>query len=173
MPAMMLRKKMNHMIAYWPARTYFRQLTNEGIGTRQVAARPGQTGDKTELDRVFGDVEDDGDSGGYGLGRQRRRGIGGDDHDDLSPNQFGRQRREPVKPTFGPAVVDRHVLALDIARLFEALAKGTQALGNRFGRSDFEKSDHRHRRLLRARRERPRGRCTAAEQDDEFAPSYA
>jgi hypothetical protein len=27
--------------------------------------------------------------------------------------------------------------------------------------------------LLRARRERPRGRCTAAEQDDEFAPSYA
>src|SRR5215813_15343745 len=83
MPAMMLRKKMNHMIAYWPARTYsFRQLTNEGIGTRQVAARPGQTGDKTELDRVFGDVEDDGDSGGYGLGRQRGRGIGGDDHDD-------------------------------------------------------------------------------------------
>src|SRR5262245_65274730 len=99
MPAMMLRKKMNHMIAYWPARTYFRQLTNEGIGTRQVAARPGQTGDKTELDRVFGDVEDDGDSGGYGLGRQRRRGIGGDDHDDLSPNQFGRQRREDRKST--------------------------------------------------------------------------
>jgi hypothetical protein len=27
--------------------------------------------------------------------------------------------------------------------------------------------------LLRARRERPRARCTAAEQDDEFAPSYA
>jgi hypothetical protein len=35
----------------------------------------------------------------------------------------------------------------------------------------LEEPDHRHRRLLRVRRERPRGR--AAEQDDEFAPSYA
>jgi hypothetical protein len=70
-----------------------------------------------------------------------------------------------------PAVVDRHVLALDIARLFEALAKGTQALGNRLGRSDFEKSDHRHRRLLRARRERPRRRAT--DERDEFAPLHS
>src|SRR5262249_46535972 len=101
---------------------FCRQLTNEGIGTRQVAARPGQAGDKTELDRVFGDVEDDGDSGGYGLSRQCGRGIGGDDHDDLSPNQFGRQRREPVKPTFGPPVFDRHVLALDIACVLQTLA---------------------------------------------------
>jgi hypothetical protein len=52
----------------------------------------------------------------------------------------------------------RHVLALDIASLFEALAKGTQALGNRLGRSDFEKPYHRHLRLLRAHRERPRRR---------------
>jgi hypothetical protein len=49
--------------------------------------------------------------------------LGGDDHDDLSPNQFGRQRREPVKPTFGPPVFDRHVLALDIACVLQALAK--------------------------------------------------
>jgi hypothetical protein len=35
-----------------------------------------------------------------------------------------------------------------------------------------EKSDHRHRRLLRARRERPRRCRTAAKQDDEIAPSY-
>jgi len=34
-----------------------------------------------------------------------------------------------------------------------------------------EEPNHRHRRLLRARRERPCGR-SAAEQDDEIAPSY-
>jgi hypothetical protein len=34
----------------------------------------------------------------------------------------------------------------------------------------MQKTDHRHR-LLRARRERPRDRRTA-EQDDEIAPSY-
>src|SRR5262245_36918973 len=164
MPAMMLRKKMNHMIAYWPARTYFRQLTNEGIGTRQVAARPGQAGDKTELDRVFGDVEDDGDSGGYGLGRQCGRGIGGDDHDDLSPNQFGCQRWEPVKPTFGPPVFDRHVLALYIACVLQALAKSAHTVHDRVRRLAVEESDYRRRPLLRARGERPGDRGRAAEQ---------
>src|SRR6516164_9907160 len=38
------------------------------------------------------------------------------------------------------------------------------------GRSAIEKPDHRHRRLLRARRERPRG-CRAAERDYQFPPS--
>jgi hypothetical protein len=33
-----------------------------------------------------------------------------------------------------------------------------------------EKSDHRHRRLLRTRRERPSSRC-ASEQRDDLAPS--
>ena len=71
----------------------------------------------------------------------------------------------------GPAVFERHVLALDIAGLFQALAKGAQALGDRLRRSGLEEADHRHRRLLRARRERPRGR-RAAEQRDELAPFY-
>jgi hypothetical protein len=36
----------------------------------------------------------------------------------------------------------------------------------------MEQADHRHRRLLRTRHERPRGRRAAAKQDDEIAPSY-
>src|SRR5262249_52238922 len=83
-----------------------------------------------------------------------------DDHRDLPANQLGRKFGESFH-LLGPAVVDRHVLALDIAGFFEALAKSAQALCNRFGRSDLEKPNHRHRRLLRARRERPRGGCTA------------
>src|SRR5439155_15321588 len=41
----------------------------------------------------------------------------------------------------------------------------------RFARLTVEVTDHRHCRLLRARRERPRGR-RAAEQRDELAPLY-
>jgi len=40
-----------------------------------------------------------------------------------------------------------------------------------FRRRGPHEPNHRHRRLLRARRERPRSR-RAAEQDDEIAPSY-
>jgi hypothetical protein len=56
----------------------------------------------------------------------------------------------------------RHALAFYVTVLLQALAKGAQALGDRLGRSDFEEPDHRHRWLLRARRERP-PHCRAAE----------
>jgi hypothetical protein len=46
-----------------------RQLTKENIYPRQVAARPGEAGDKTESYRVFADGEDDGDRRGCRLGR--------------------------------------------------------------------------------------------------------
>src|SRR5215475_12748901 len=42
----------------------------------------------------------------------------------------------------------------------------------RIVRVGAEKSDHRHGRLLRARRERPRG-CRAAEQRDKLAPVHS
>src|SRR5262249_62070690 len=56
--------------------------------------------------------------------------------------------------------------AFDIAGVFEALAKCAQAVRNRIRRPAVEKTDHRHRDLLRARRERPRR--SAAEQRDEL-----
>jgi hypothetical protein len=61
---------------------------------------------------------------------------------------------------FGPTVFDRDILALDMTRVFQALAKSAQALRVPVRRCDVEKPDHRHR-LLRARRERPRGCCAA------------
>jgi len=75
-----------------------------------------------------------------------------------------------VVPSAGPAVVDRYVLALYIAGFFEALAKSAQPLGNHFGRSDLKKSDDRHRWLLAARRERPRGRRAAEQRDERASP---
>jgi hypothetical protein len=71
--------------------------------------------------------------------------------------------------TLRPSVFDRHVLALDIAAVFQALAKCVQLVHHCMGRPGVEISDHRHCRL-RARTEWPRHR-RAAEQRDELAPS--
>jgi hypothetical protein len=72
------------------------------------------------------------------------------DHRGLSANQVGRQRGQPIDLIFDPAVFDRHVLALDMAGLFEALAESTQTFRQRVRRPTVEEPNHRHRRLLRA-----------------------
>jgi hypothetical protein len=120
------------------------------------------------LDRVVRHIEHDGDRRRCILGRECcSEACGCDDHRDLPANQLGRKVGESFH-LLGPAVVDRYVLALDIAGFFEALAESAQPLGNGFGRSDLEKSDDPHHRLLCPRRQRPRRR--AAEQGDERAP---
>ena len=53
----------------------------------------------------------------------------------------------------------RDVLALDDAGVAEAFAERSDTA--RIGRRAANESDHRHRRLLRARRERPRRHRTA------------
>src|SRR5262249_18855314 len=104
------------------------QLDAEKIDACRVAAGPGKAGDKTRPDRVFGDTKHDGDRRGCSLGRQRRsRTTSGDDHGDLSANEFRRQYWQSIELIFGPAVFDRHVLALDKAGLFETLAECTHA----------------------------------------------
>ena len=95
-----------------------------------------------------------------------------DDYRHLTAHQLGRQRRQLIVLPFGPAVFDRDVVPLDITGFRQALAEYRRLRHERPGRTRSKKSDDRHRRLLRARRERPGSRCTAAEQDDEFAPSY-
>jgi hypothetical protein len=50
-------------------------------------------------------------------------------------------------------------------------AESGQTPGVRLGRTGMQKSDDRHRRLLRARHERPRDRA-ASDQRDEIAPSH-
>src|SRR5262249_18677504 len=67
---------------------------------------------------------------------------------------------------FGPAIDDRHVLAFDIARVLQAAVKSAQAVQGCLSRDSVEKSNHRHRRLLRARRQRPCGGRAAPERDE-------
>ena len=76
------------------------------------------------------------------------------DYGDLAANQFGRQRRQPIVLIFGPAIFDRHVFSLDIAGLPQTLPE-RRATFREPQAIERGEPDHRHRRLLRARRERP------------------
>jgi hypothetical protein len=87
------------------------------------------------------------------------RGTSGRDHGDPSLHQFRRQVRQPIYLVVGPTIFDGHVFALDEAHVFQALAEYTHAVS--VGRRRVEEPDHRHCRLLRARRERPS--CRRAE----------
>ena len=63
---------------------------------------------------------------------------------DPSANQIGRQLRQSIELILGPVVYDRHVLALDIAGILEALAKSAQSVPGPVRRCGVEEPDHRH-----------------------------
>jgi hypothetical protein len=65
-------------------------------------------------------------------------------------------------------IFNHHILAFDVASFAQALVEGRETESVWFPRPGADLSDHRHRRLLRPRRERPRSR-RAAEQRDELA----
>src|SRR5262245_19126854 len=146
------------------------QLIAEKIDARRVAAGTGEASDKTEPDRVFRNGKDDRDRRGSGLGRQRRVGTSGcDDHGDLPANQFSYQRRYPIDLILTPAVFDRDVLALDMSGILKALAECAYTVRLSIGRTRVDDANHRRRGLLRARRNRPRGRNAADKRDERAA----
>src|SRR6516225_4124094 len=71
---------------------------------------------------------------------------------------------------FRRAVFDHDVLALDEARFLQALTEGGHEVHSVSERGVPQEPDHRHRRLLRVRRERP-GCRRAAECDQQLPPS--
>src|ERR1700676_375276 len=87
-------------------------------------------------------------------------------------NQIGRQCRQPIILAFCPAVFDHHIAAFDVTGFAQPFEKGRQGPRVSLRRLGVDKSDHRHRLLLRARCERPRG-CRAAEKGDDLAPLHS
>src|SRR6516165_3221843 len=77
-----------------------------------------------------------------------------------------------VVPALQPVVLDGDIPALDVPGITQAFAECSRIGCGGIGSTAEEESDDRHRRLLRARRERPRGR-RAAEQTDEGAPPHS
>ena len=84
-------------------------------------------------------------------------------------NQFDERRPHPLRR---PAGFDRQVLTIDIAGLGQAFAERRYNIDIRLRGTGVQKSDHRHRALLRTRRERPRSR-RAAEKRDELAALHS
>ena len=80
----------------------------------------------------------------------------------MTLDQLGCQRRQPINLTFRPTVFDRHVPPFNIAGITQAIAKRLHAVFKSVSRQAVEKSDHRQRRLLRPRSQRPYD-CHAAE----------
>src|SRR5215831_13861691 len=96
----------------------------------------------------------------------RRRGLGR----KCGPDQIGSHCRKPVELTVRPTIFD-DVLTFGIARFLKSLQESIYERLVLLWRCTVEKTYHRQRRLLRARRERPCG-CRAAQQSDELAPSH-
>ena len=100
--------------------------------------------------------------------RQHRRRVA-DDHGRLPAHQIGGEARQPIRLIVSPALLDDDIASFDEPFLAQPFAEFRHEVRKRRGDRVAKKPDHRHRRLLRARRERPRRR-RAAEQRDELAP---
>jgi hypothetical protein len=68
-------------------------------------------------------------------------------------------------------VLDRHVLAFDIASVIEAFAERDRKARGGIGRPVSDKRDHRQRQPLPTRSKGPRD-CGTAEERDELAPLH-
>src|SRR5262245_64168587 len=104
------------------------------------------------------------------MNKSLARGVGSD-HRHLTAYQIGCEIGQSVVLVLRPAILNRHILALDVAGFTKALAECGQKAGINRPRA-VEESYHRHRRLLRARRERP-CRRRAAEKRDELATFHS
>src|SRR5262249_44298662 len=94
------------------------------------------------------------------------------DHCHLTAYQIGCEVGQSVGLVLRPAILDRHILALDVAGFTKALAECGQIACTIDRLRAAEESYYRPRRLLRARRERPRDR-RATEQRDEVAAVHS
>ena len=83
------------------------------------------------------------------------------DHRHLTAYQIGCEVGQSVGLVLRPAILDRHILALDVAGFTKALAECGQISCTIDRRRAAKESYHRHHRLLRPRRERPRHGRTA------------
>ena len=94
-----------------------------------------------------------------------------DDHGHRAADQVSHSSRQAIVFALYPAVLDRHVLAFDIASVIEAFAERDRKARGGIGRPVSDKRDHRQRRPLPMRSKGPRN-CSTAEERDELAPLH-
>src|SRR5207248_6063841 len=104
------------------------------------AAGPCQAGDQPGRDRVAGGGEDDGNGGGRALGGNRRVTTARQDDVHGRLDQLSREPGQPLRLVFGPAEVDCHVLALEVAEILQRLQE-RPVLGQGRRRGGRQESD--------------------------------
>ena len=143
----------------------------EKIYPGRIAARSGETGNQTQLDRVFGDAEDDRDRRGRGF---RHRGCSGEggrgNHGHATADEVGHERRQAIVFALQPVVFDHHVLGLDVASFVKGLTEHSAEARGFLRRSGADKTNDRHGCLLRTGSPRPR--YCSANQRKELAPPH-
>jgi hypothetical protein len=121
-------------------------------------------------DRVSTEAKCDRGRRGRSFGRKCRRIASGGDNCHATADEVDHERGQAIVLAAQPVVLDDHVLAPDVAGFAEAFReRGCMARGA-IERPTADKADHRHRRLLCARRARPRYHC-AAERGQQFPSS--
>jgi hypothetical protein len=112
-------------------------------------------------------LKDDGNRVGRSFGCERwTYPAARNDDRDLTAHQVGRQSRQSIELVLRPTIFDQDVAAINVAGFAQALPKCRHEIGAGLGRTIMQKPDDRHRRLLRARRERASSRT--ADVRDEF-----
>jgi hypothetical protein len=120
--------------------------------TRNVSARSAKAGHETQLDRVAARFKDDRNGHGCCLCCDRRRSAGRRNHGYLAAHQIGHHHRQAVVSIIRPAVFDQNILAIDVASFGKTFVKSCQLSAVILGETSVDEPDHRHRRVLRARR---------------------
>src|SRR5262249_31434389 len=128
-----------------------------------VTAGPAEARDDSLFHWVLAHLKDNWNGPGRHHRGTRCRRATRNDHAHPTADQFGCQRRQIV--VGAPAKIELHSAALNKAPFAQGLEKR--------GRPDRpkKKPDYRHRRLLRARSERPR--CRVADQRDDLSPPHS
>src|SRR5262249_36688753 len=149
-----------------------RNLAGKKIDAGRIAAGSRKAGDQTKRDRVIANAEDDRERCGRSFSRLGSGGVAGrSDNGDAAADEVSHERWQAIGSPIQPMVFDRHVLALGVAGFVEAFTERRDNARGGIGRPLVDEADHRHRWLLRARRERPC--CRAAENRDEIAALHS
>src|SRR5262249_55201806 len=154
----------------------FEALANKiGYLVRQagdVAVRSRQAGDQAGADRVPSRRENDGDDRRRLLGSQDHGSARRDNNINLALDELGGNLSGTGGSTLRPAILDRDRTTLNPAEFAQSLYKSGGPLALSRGRGRAQKPNGLQlRRLVPARRARPRAGC-AAEQRDELAPLH-
>ena len=109
-------------------------FSDEDIDAGCVASRPSKASNKTQLDWVFTDGEDDGDRGSRSFGRNRNSGVAGrGDDGHAATYEVSYKRRQAFVLAVEPMIFHRDILVLEIARFVKPLPKRNRTAGGVIG----------------------------------------